>query len=57
MKDEFKRQTFVEVGPGGVKCPCCAPAPGKEFRALKRRARRLLKAADRRAVQGQEEKS
>jgi hypothetical protein len=42
-KDEFKRATQKEVGPGGMKCACCAPAPGKERKELKRRARRRMK--------------
>jgi hypothetical protein len=23
---------FVRIGPGGWKCPCCAPAPGKALK-------------------------
>jgi len=44
--DAWKRATFCEVGPGGVRCPCCCKGDGKSRRA--RRTRRRLKAADRR---------
>ena len=30
----------LSVGPGGIKCPCCAPPPGKRkpmFRSAKRK--------------------
>ena len=39
--DCFKRTSFQEVGPGGVKCPCCATRDRKRAR---RRARRRMKA-------------
>ena len=45
--------THGHVGPGGLNCVCCGPAPGKKrklfFRAAKRRAKafwRKLIAAD-----------
>lgn len=34
---------FLSVGPGGMKCACCFPAPGKrkeKFRTAKRKAQR-----------------
>jgi len=36
---------FLRVGPGGMKCNCCAPAPGKRkemFRSAKRQLDRAL---------------
>ena len=47
MRDLLKRAMAHELGPGGMCCPCCGPAPGKERRAWKRRARRRLAQADR----------
>lgn len=41
-KSWFKR--YAKIGPGGWKCPCCGPAPGK-FK--KRERRRWLQNADR----------
>jgi len=46
MADALKRQTRKEIGPGGINCNCCGPAPGKERRNLRRRARRRLKQMD-----------
>jgi hypothetical protein len=37
----YKRQS--PVGPGGMKCACCAPAPGKERKSAKRRWKRIEK--------------
>lgn len=31
---------MVNFGPGGMKCPCCGPAPGKVRKATLRRAKR-----------------
>jgi len=31
-----------ELGPGGYKCPCCGPKPGKGKRKYRKAARRLL---------------
>jgi len=42
-KDHFKRAAHSELGPGGVKCPCCGPAPGKARDEFRRRARRRMK--------------
>ena len=50
-KDSFKRHGNKEVGPGGMKCPCCAPKPGsRAFKALKRRIRTRMKVETRRMV-------
>lgn len=46
--DNFKRFSQKEIGPGGIKCPCCSPKPGKDRQALRRRARRRMKMQDRR---------
>lgn len=39
-RSNFKKHAMI--GPGGWKCACCAPAPGKE----KKRYKRLLKRRD-----------
>tara|TARA_Y100000310_G_scaffold345479_2_gene465464 strand:- start:287 stop:460 length:174 start_codon:yes stop_codon:yes gene_type:complete len=50
-KDSFKRKSQCEVGPGGMKCPCCAPKPGsRALKALTRRARSRFKAETRKIV-------
>lgn len=33
------------VGPGGINCPCCAPAPGKRRHMFKKARRNADKAA------------
>ena len=43
MKDVLKLATRKEIGHGGMKCACCGPKPGKDRKALRRRARRRLK--------------
>lgn len=46
----MKRTRYLTVGPGGMRCACCFPAPGTkarkaEFRKAKRReARQAFKA-------------
>ena len=50
--DIFKR--CARLGPGGLKCSCCGPAPGKRRKALRRRARRRLKQADAKAAAREE---
>jgi len=47
--DAYRKQSQKKIGPGGVKCPCCGPKPGKERRALRRFARRALRRMDRKA--------
>ena len=34
---------FARVGPGGMECACCAPAPGKEKKAFLRQAKKREK--------------
>lgn len=41
-RGDYKR--YKSMGPGGWKCTCCGPAPGKE----KKMFRRLCKRAERR---------
>jgi len=36
---------LLKVGPGGMRCACCGPAPGKDRRRAKRAARRRGKQA------------
>lgn len=43
--DAFKKAGSRFVGHGGMKCPCCAPAPGKDRKALRRRTRHAFKSA------------
>ena len=31
---------YLRIGPGGVKCPCCGPPPGRERRSFFRIGRR-----------------
>lgn len=33
------KRTMV-TGPGGINCPCCGPAPGKDRKSALRRAKR-----------------
>lgn len=45
MKNMIHPKRFINVGPGGINCACCAPAPGSKarkimFRTAKRRAKR-----------------
>lgn len=44
MEKSFHRKHVLnQIGPGGLGCPCCAPAPGKRahlFRVAKRRVHR-----------------
>jgi len=40
-----KKYTLKNIGPGGMNCPCCGPAPGKRkelFRSGKRKAARMV---------------
>lgn len=46
---------FICAGPGGMKCSCCFPAPGKrkaEFRKVKRRERLEAMRIERREYDG-----
>jgi hypothetical protein len=45
MKDEFKRVSNRNFGPGGYKCQCCGPLP-KEKPSFRRKTRRVLKQED-----------
>jgi hypothetical protein len=46
MKDSFGKlvANAKHLGPGGINCVCCGPAPGKERKAYMRACRRRLKA-------------
>lgn len=39
----MKTNRSLCISPGGRKCPCCFPPPGKKRKALYRRAKRLEK--------------
>jgi hypothetical protein len=39
--DDFKRHSNKEIGPGGIKCVCCGPAP-KDRPKLRRRTRKRM---------------
>lgn len=41
-KGFYRRLTSEGIGPGGWKCPCCAPAPGKPKRLWKRMGKKRL---------------
>ena len=48
--DLFKKEQFKEIGPGGLKCPCCNRSRGKlknshvgKSNTLNKRARQRLK--------------
>lgn len=41
MKAHFKK--FKDIGPGGMRCSCCAPNPGKDKRAFLRATKRKEK--------------
>ncbi len=51
MKEKGYYRKFLLIGPGGKRCPCCFPAPGKERKAelkitQKRELRFLTKLID-----------
>lgn len=37
-KNYYRR--FAKIGPGGWKCPCCAPPPGKAKKAFMKKAKK-----------------
>ncbi len=44
-KDLLKAQMICRIGPGGLNCPCCGPAPSERKcykRMAKKRMRRIL---------------
>lgn len=45
----FKR--YILIGPGGMRCPCCAPAPGKARKMFLRAAKRTERATMRRRLE------
>ena len=47
--NEIKR--LAKIGPGGYKCVCCGPKPGKERVELRRLVRSRMKAITRKAVE------
>ena len=49
-KDDFKNATREHVGPGGMKCACCGPAPGKDRKTSRRATRARLAEQTRRIV-------
>ena len=55
MADDFKKASCKECGPGGLKCPCCGPKPGKERKKLRRRIRRRLKRTTRKEAEREKE--
>ena len=48
--DKFNKVSNKECGPGGLKCSCCGPAPGKDRKKLRRRVRRRLKEITRKEI-------
>jgi hypothetical protein len=56
MKGLFKR--FTLVGPGGMKCVCCAPQSGNKYaacakRLIKRQAKKVMRRAITKINQGE----
>ena len=43
MADDFKKALNKQIGPGGIKCPCCYPVNRKERKRVTRKARRIMK--------------
>lgn len=43
MTFEEKFSNRHDIGPGGIKCVCCGPAPGKGRKMLRRRKRARMK--------------
>lgn len=43
MNNKEYRHRFLCTSPGGINCPCCGPAPGKERKRALRTARRRMK--------------
>lgn len=41
-KGFYRKVQNAKIGPGGLNCACCGPAPGKERRSFFRRSRRVL---------------
>lgn len=42
-KGYYRKVTSRGIGPGGWKCACCAPAPGKPKKQWKRTAKKALR--------------
>jgi len=51
MASEEKKKSRAHIGPGGMNCACCGPAPGKERKAFFRTVKRGLKQVWRRRIQ------
>jgi len=51
--DEKKLSTNRHIGPGGMNCNCCGPAPGKERKAFLRAAKRRLKQFHRKLIKSE----
>ncbi len=47
MRGQYKR--YVPFGPGGIRCPCCGPAPGQQ----RKKVLRAVKRAERATMQRQ----
>lgn len=41
-KGFYRRVTSEGIGPGGWRCPCCAPAPGKPKRLWMKMGKKRL---------------
>lgn len=48
VRSNYKR--IANLGPGGMKCKCCGPAPGKPRKAAKRRWKRIERQTTSRAI-------
>jgi len=50
QRSNYKRHA-PGLGPGGVRCPCCGPAPGKDRKRAKRAWKRSEKQAAKREAE------
>jgi len=46
MKKKEYQHRFDQIGPGGMNCSCCGPAPGEDRRKVLRSAKVTVKKAD-----------
>lgn len=51
MRTRKEVKSFLHCGVGGMKCPCCGPAPGKDKKRALRAAKRRMRRADRKETQ------
>lgn len=55
-----KRQCWIKhakLGPGGMHCPCCGPAPGESKRKCLRTAKRRMRQAVKKEIEEEEKET